>query len=530
MNNEIKIFPVPLDCQDTWDLICRGDTDGCFQIRSGLGKSWCQKIQPRNIEELSAVVSLVRPGCLKAMEPDSEGKLKSLTQHYADRKNGEALVEFLHPAIDPILQPTYNVIVYQEQAIKIAVAGAGFTPVEADNLRKAMGKKDAELMNKVKATFIEKAKSYGVLDEDLAAKLFSWIEKSNRYSFNKSHAVSYAITAYQTAYLKQHYPIQFYASWLHFGLQNQDPFEEIATMANDAKLHNIDVSVPALWLANKNFKIHKDRIVCGMIAVKDIGAAQIRNLRESIKNLPDTPTWYDVVFCLGDPLSKGTISSRCFLNLIKVGTFDFCNKSRKSMIKEYEIWNTLTEKEQVQIIEKYRLQPAPLADILSNSSKLKSLGGICANKNRVGIVESLVTSLTSNTYSLEDTPGWIAGTEKYLLGLSITCSSVDACDTFGANCSCKEFINKEVMLQEGYALAVSIEQIRDLKIKNGKNAGKKMAYLTVGDGSGIISNVVVFSDEFEKFNELLTEGNHLLLSGIRDRNQNTLVVKGVKQL
>lgn len=174
-----------MNCQRTWDMICEGDTEGCFQIKSGLGKAWCQRIKPRNIEELSAVISLVRPGCLKAMEPDSEGKLKSLTQHYADRKNGEELVEFLHPIIDPILQPTYNVIVYQEQAIKIAVAGAGFTPVEADSLRKAMGKKDAELMNKVKAMFLEKAKTYGVLDDDLAMKLISWIEKSNRYSFNK---------------------------------------------------------------------------------------------------------------------------------------------------------------------------------------------------------------------------------------------------------------------------------------------------------------------------------------------------------
>jgi DNA polymerase-3 subunit alpha len=352
----------------------------------------------------------------------------------------------------------------------------------------------------------------------------------NGIATSNSHAISYAYHGYYTAYVKYHYPIQFYTSWLHYGLQNQDPFEEIATVANDAKLHNVDVMVPDLRKANKNFKIFSDQIVCGLVAIKKVGNAQIVKLRESLKSLGHTPTWYDVLFLFTDPNSTGKVSSEAFVNLIKVGGLDFCGKSRKEMLKEYALWDELTKLEQTKVIEKYSAQHQPLVDILVNSCSLKSQGGICSSKNRISIVQSLIDSLKSSAYSLQDTPGWIANTEKQLLGLSLTCAAVDECDTYAANCSCKEFINKEVNLKEGYVLAVSLHEIREAKIKNGQNIGKKMAYLTVGDSSGTINNVVAFADVYEKFNEFFVEGNNLLLQGIRDKKQNIFIVKDVEQL
>jgi len=130
--------------QATWDLISSGKTKGVFQLESKLGSSWAKRVKPRNIEELADLISIIRPGTLEA---EMEGK--SMTKHYVDRKWKIDEVKYIHPALEPLLGNTYGIIVYQEQAMKIATALAGFTPEEADSLRKAMGKKDAALMNEV---------------------------------------------------------------------------------------------------------------------------------------------------------------------------------------------------------------------------------------------------------------------------------------------------------------------------------------------------------------------------------------------
>ena len=137
--------------------------------------------KPRNIEELSDLIAIMRPGCLEAMV-----KGKSLTQHYIDRKSGEESVEYFHDSLEPILKSTYGILVYQEQAILIATEIAGFDLQEADILRKAIGKKKAGVMAQVKKSFLEKSGNKGVVTREQAEEIFSWIEKSQRYSFNKS--------------------------------------------------------------------------------------------------------------------------------------------------------------------------------------------------------------------------------------------------------------------------------------------------------------------------------------------------------
>jgi hypothetical protein len=171
------------DDSKVWDLICEGDTKGIFQLESNLGRYWAKETKPRNIKELAALISLIRPGTLLAR--DANGK--SMTQVYADRKNGKpnSPVEYLHDSLEPILKETYGVLVYQEQSMMIAQKLAGFDLKEADALRKAIGKKKADLMEKVKKAFLEGAASQGIITKEIAEELFSWIEKSNRYAFNK---------------------------------------------------------------------------------------------------------------------------------------------------------------------------------------------------------------------------------------------------------------------------------------------------------------------------------------------------------
>ena len=154
---------IDYNCDKTWDLFHEGKTKGVFQLESNLGKSWSKKLKPSNMEELSALIALIRPGCLKAI---SDGK--SMTQRYIDRKHGLEDVEYLHESLEEILKPTYGVLVYQEQSMRIAQKLAGFNLQEADVLRKAIGKKKADLMAEVKKDFIKGCKKEKIVSEEIA--------------------------------------------------------------------------------------------------------------------------------------------------------------------------------------------------------------------------------------------------------------------------------------------------------------------------------------------------------------------------
>ncbi len=175
IRGKFDVNDIPLDCKATWDLICSGYTAGIFQLETKLGQDWARKIKPRNIEELGELGALLRPGCL-----DSK-----ITEGFAKRKFGIEPVEYIHPILEPILKQTFGFPVYQEQSIRMCVDIAGFSLVEADTLRKGIGKKDAGLMAKSKKRFMEGSAEKRIVTEEQAEEIFSWIEKSQRYSFNK---------------------------------------------------------------------------------------------------------------------------------------------------------------------------------------------------------------------------------------------------------------------------------------------------------------------------------------------------------
>ena len=159
---------IDLNDQKTWDLFKEGRTKGVFQLESNLGRSWSKKLSPSNMEELSALIALIRPGCLKAV---TDGK--SMTQHYVDRKHKKDEVTYLHKSLKEILKSTYGVLVYQEQSMRIAQKLAGFNLQEADKLRKAIGKKKADLMSKVKKKFIYGCEEVGMVDKETAQEFIS---------------------------------------------------------------------------------------------------------------------------------------------------------------------------------------------------------------------------------------------------------------------------------------------------------------------------------------------------------------------
>jgi DNA polymerase-3 subunit alpha len=176
----IDYYNLNEDCPDVWDLLCTGRTKGIFQLESNLGQNWSAKVQPHNLSEISAIISIIRPGVLKAVFGN-----KNMAQHYADRKNHIEEVEYLHKSLEGILADTYSVLLYQEQSMRIATDVADFTLLEADDLRKGLGKKDAKLVADIRNKFVSKSTNKGLVTEEEANSIYDWIEKGNRYCFNK---------------------------------------------------------------------------------------------------------------------------------------------------------------------------------------------------------------------------------------------------------------------------------------------------------------------------------------------------------
>jgi DNA polymerase III alpha subunit len=500
--------PLELGFEDekAWDLICSGKTKGVFQLESNLGKSWAKRVQPKNIEELSALISIIRPGTLKAIVDG-----KSMTQHYVDRKNGVQEITYLHPSLEPILKGTQGVLVYQEQSMQIAQQLAGFNLQEADNLRKAIGKKKADLMAQVKKAFLEGAANKEIVTNEEAEEIFGWIEKSSRYAFNKSHAVSYAICAYWSAYAKAHFPLEFYCNYLIHSSGKPDPQQEVRELVNDAKNLEIYVNPPSIKALNTQTDIIEDRIHFGLIDIKSVGARQIDKFRDAVVYLEQTigkqlceVSWYEFLI-----LASQKINSRMLTALISVGFFADLPESRQQMLDEFDTWSNITKKEAEWAEDNFE-NYSNLVDLLKAMSPVKKDGGAAFNSKRSQIISDLVIQCENPSYSLKDDPEWVIRTEENYLGIGLTYSRVEAYDTSLANTTIKEFINGK---RGNVKMAVTINEVKRYTAKKGKAIGLEMAFLCVEDTTGTMDSVTVFSDQWDKYKNILYEGNNVILIG-----------------
>jgi DNA polymerase III alpha subunit len=268
---KFDINDIPLDCSAVWKLISSGHTVGIFQLEKNLGQDWAKRVRPDSIEELAALTALIRPGPLEA----------GMTKDYIDIKFGRKKHSYLHPSLEPILEPTYGCLVYQEQAIRIATDIAGLSPESADELRKAIGKKLPELMAKVKEKFVKGVQEHSQIGLGIAEEIFGWIEKCQRYSFNKSHAISYGMIAYQTAWLKCHFPHEFFTSYLTYSQYKGDPKEEIYKLIQDARLFNVNILPPDIRRGNVHFQITQSPqkgIVFGLAHIRGVGTSAIEKI------------------------------------------------------------------------------------------------------------------------------------------------------------------------------------------------------------------------------------------------------------
>jgi DNA polymerase III alpha subunit len=522
---ELDWDKVPLDCKATYDLLSTGKSRLVFQLELGAGRQGCKELKPENIEHLTALASVLRPG--SANNLDAEGI--STTKHYYRRKNGEEPTVSYHPVLDPILGSTYQCQIFQEQSTKIAEAIAGFNKTEADNLRRAIGKKKADEMAKVKTMFIEGAKREGVVTEKQAEEIFGWIRESVKYSFNRSHAVSYSITSYQCAYAKTHFPVEAYTQWLRWGQDKAKPLEEYAVLVDDAKLFNIDVFPPDIIDLRVHFYTDGEKINYGISNVKGIGENTARKIITELKEIEKTfkPirewTWYDLLTQAGDRFTK-----TCMNNLISVGAFRniIDTPMRSQALKEFEAFDELKPSE-LKWAKDNSNNYTNIADLLEATGRPKGVGG-CSSEKQVAKLQSRVQLLRNPIVAYRDNPAEIANWETALLGIAITCSIADAKPGERWTVTCKD-CTAPTPPKGAIILKVKVEDVREITIKKGKaeNIGKVMAFIKISDSTCSLEDISCFADQWENFKNIIVPGQVIEIQLEKSFKGNRLHVKDV---
>ena len=292
----------PLDDRKTYELLGRGDTVGIFQMESGGMRKLLTDLRPGGFEDLIAVLALYRPGPLDS----------GMVEEFIKRKRGKEPIRYLHPALEPVLKETCGVIVYQEQVMTIAQVLAGYTLGDADNLRRAMGKKKAEEMARERVRFLDGAAKQGI-KADLSGEIFDQMETFAAYGFNKSHSAAYALVSYQTAYLKAHYPHEFMAALLSMEMGDTDKtYKNIA----DCRERGIRILPPDVNQSREDFTVSGDDVRFGLGAVRGVGGKAI----EIILAARGEPFLSFADFCRR--VRGPVINKRVVESLIQCGAFD----------------------------------------------------------------------------------------------------------------------------------------------------------------------------------------------------------------
>lgn len=318
IGERIDIDNVPLDDPKTFELFQSGNTIGVFQMESTSMRALIRSLGPNSFEDVIALNALFRPGPMGA----------NMHNLYADRKNGRAEVEELHPAVADKLADTYQIMVYQEQVMMVAQEIAGYSIADADNLRRAMGKKIKEVMVAEEEKFVAGCVEQGY-PEKTGRDLFALIGHFAGYGFPKAHATAYGFVAYQTAYLKAHYPAEYLASLLTATKRDKD---RTAIYLNECRQMGLEVLVPDVNESESDFTVHEGRIRFGLSAVRNVGEGVVERIAQARADGP-FESFLDFV----DRVETSALNKRTVESLIKAGAFDALGHSRKGLTLMHEL-------------------------------------------------------------------------------------------------------------------------------------------------------------------------------------------------
>ena len=324
-NEKIDIDNVPLDDSETFALLAAGESIGVFQLESPPMRSLMKALVPSSFEDVAALVALYRPGPMAA----------NMHHDYADRKNNRKPVEYFHPDAEELLKDTYGLMIYQESVMRVAQKFAGYSLADADSLRKAMGKKIRKAMEEERERFTSGMESMGY-EAKLGVQVFDVIAQFADYAFNKSHSYGYGLIAYQTAYLKTHYPVQYMAA-LMTSVKGRKK-EDSAIYLNECRLMGLSVVVPDINQAGMNYypdlgtETNDQAIIYGLSAIRNVGEGIVTLLLEERNMNGPFEDFYD--FC--SRVDMQVLNRRAVEALIKAGSFDSMGHPRQGLLVVYE--------------------------------------------------------------------------------------------------------------------------------------------------------------------------------------------------
>ncbi|HHW03726.1 MAG TPA: DNA polymerase III subunit alpha [Thermoanaerobacterales bacterium] len=462
---EINLDRLPLDDKKVYEMLSQGNTAGVFQLESSGMQNLLKELKPEVFEDVIAIIGLYRPGPLGS----------GAAEDFIKSKNGAKSINYLHPLLKPILSETYGIILYQEQAMKIAQELAGFSLAQADILRKAMGKKKQDVMDAQRASFIEGCVKNNI-DRETAAKIFDDISYFAGYGFNKAHTAAYAVIAYQTAYLKAHYPVEFMAALLNSVMDNSD---KIAFYVNECRHMGINVLPPDINESFDTFTVIGDKIRFGLTAVKNVGQGVARAIIEERKNGGRFSSFWDFAARVSRELNKKVLES-----LIKSGAMDSLGARRSQLLKVYEGVLSRVQKQEKQMKDQISLfdivdGPAPADDILPDIPEYPEAELLAMEKEMLGLYIS--------GHPLQEF-------EKQLLNVTTFCSK-----------NLYEEDNKDNLqvVVGGIITGVRTKATKSEKI---------MAFINLEDLTGSME-IIVFPQTYERYHGLLRPDSKVIIKG-----------------
>ncbi len=520
----IDLDSIPLDDAKTFETIFKpGKCIGVFQLEKPLGRMYSRKLKPETIDHVAALTAILRPGCLAAKDDDGV----NMTDKFCLRKNGEQEAIPYHPSLKAILEETYQLVVYQESAIRISRELAGFNAAEADNLRSAIGKKDTQKMSEVAKLFIDRAEAVGIVTREQATQIMNWLIESARYSFNKSHSFGYGMESYTTAYLKANYPVEFFWSWL----KNSDNIEDVELFCNDAKRFDIKIVPPDITNPSENFEIIDDTTIqFGLISINGVGEAVVKRILEVLSNkVLKKCGWVEILSTCVGPSSVGKrITPSVAIKLIKSGAFRKVCPDRNKMLFEVEQFCELTDTQLKWMNENHNFET--VADMIEAASVLKKDGGGSSNANSSSRAKCIARMLRNPPFELRDTVDNIVDYETETLGVALTCNRLDRFNTAEPTHSLREFLDGNV--NNDLIIDVEIIEYREYTISRGRSAGCKMAFISLKDETAQCDESVAFTEAYLQMTEddLLYEGAKLIIQCKRDPKKGSLQIERAKRL
>ncbi|MEK4521415.1 DNA polymerase III subunit alpha [Psychrobacillus sp. FSL W7-1457] len=459
--SSISLKDIPLNDERTFSLLQKGDTTGVFQLESAGMRNALKQIRPTRFEDIVAVNALYRPGPMDSIPL------------YAKRKLGKAPITYEHPVLEPILRETYGIIVYQEQIMQIASKMAGFTFGEADLLRRAVSKKNREVLEKERHHFVQKAKQLGHEDQ-AATSVYDLIVRFADYGFPKSHAVAYSVISYQMAYLKAHYPLEFYGALLSTAIGNQ---EKINQLVIEMKQRGIAVLPPSIFKSQSSFSVENNGIRFGLQAIKGISYPFTQKLLQQRHKRP--AKWEDI-FDMASDLSAVFFTRKNIEPLVKAGALDEFGVERSTLLAT------------IDAAVKY-------AELVSPTEETDLFEGDSSPFGKSKYIKMDPLPIMSKLEFEKEVLGQYFSEHPTVSKKKMDNNIQHIWDILQSS-------------KDSYVKVIGmVEDIRRIRTKK----GEAMAFVTVQDDTGTVS-ITLFPDDFAKFNTLLKEQAILFIEGKKE--------------